>query len=202
MPAPYLTTDTRWLEDGTNALRQAMQDANAAVALPGPQSIGLKGWSTDPAVCATGQSLTSGTVFCSRIYLTVATQVNNIVCYITAQGATLTGGQNFVGLYSGDGNTLLGSASADAGFAQAASTTFTAAITPVTTGPGSVIVAFLCVGTTPAQVARTNAISALAATPATQAAMRGFVAQTGVTALPASLAGASGTNVVYWCGVS
>lgn len=103
------------LNVGTTTGTVAAGDAvgTAVQTLWTPASQGLKGWTFDPVmVSSSGVAPTAGVVSLGAIQLYSAFTSTNFYWSVATAGATLTAGQNFVGLYNSAGN-LVWSTSAD-----------------------------------------------------------------------------------------
>jgi hypothetical protein len=173
-----------------------------AAGLSGPGVLALAAWSYDKRVANnTGSALASGTLAVARVPLLGAVPLSRATFVVSTVGATLTAGQNAVGVYDQAGN-LLSQANADAVFI--ASGIQTLSLPPFTTPGGDVFVAFLSVGTTPPQLLRVTGTSNNAGEGASFATFRGGTASTGLTALPSPLLAASlAPNAsLYWAGLS
>lgn len=119
---------------------------------------GLLGWSQDPANC-TGQAVSvTGEVYFIRVPVRHTSTITNIVCTVTTLGATLTAGQNLVGLYDSAGNKLGESADQSVAFTTIGTKTIPL-VTPVVVQPGFYYAAIMSNGTTPAQFLRGNSQS-------------------------------------------
>lgn len=113
-----------------------------------PAKHNLITWTQDPRTLrSTGDTLTGGVVYLAKVDIANrSTVVSNILIGVITAGATLTAGQNFVGLYDSAGTRL--AVSADQTTAWGTAGLKTAAITPQTLAVGSYYVAILSNGTT------------------------------------------------------
>jgi hypothetical protein len=158
-----------------------------------PSDSAYVAWTYDPAltisVTTPAPMLTSGTVYLFRINIRATTVVTNIVTYVGVIGATLTAGQNLLGLYKSDGTRI--GITADQSGVWTSTGLKTAALVsgPFTLTPGFCWAAILSVGTTPPVFARLNNVNATIQN-AGAAATTNFRCATnvaGVTALPSPL---------------
>ncbi|MFG3154219.1 hypothetical protein ACGF7W_19495 [Streptomyces sp. NPDC048219] len=115
---------------------------------PTPAKHNLITWTQDPRTLrSTGDSTTAGVLYLAKVDIANrATVVSNILVGVVTAGATLTAGQNVVGLYNSSGTLL--ATSADQSTAWTSTGLKTAAITPQTLAVGSYYVAILANGTT------------------------------------------------------
>lgn len=174
-----------------------------------PSFHGLLGWTFEPTEGsnASASQPASGTVYLHKIGWQRDAVVTNILYHIGTAGATLTAGQNFVGIINSSG-TLLGQ-SADQSSAWTGSglmTTPLAVPTLVPAGPnGFIWVALLSVGTTPPKFAGISSIgnASLSNAGLTVATARVASAATGQTAL-GNITPASNTftGVPLWFGLN
>jgi hypothetical protein len=134
--------------------------ANLATVDFQAQDHGLIGWTQDPAgLNADGAISTSGVVYLSKILVRQATTISNLVVTVQTAGATLTAGQNWIGLYGPTG-TKLQEVNMDSDFTSIG--TKTKAITPTAVSAGHVYLAILTNGTTPPRFLYGNGTSASA----------------------------------------
>lgn len=172
------------------------------VGAPLPADQGLIGWAYDSVSAANASNQpAAGTIIAVRIKVPAAT-ISNLWVGINSSGSGLTSGENFAGLYSGDGSSLL-SATADQSTAwQSGFLAVPMALTvPQTVPAGYVYVAWYANGTTIPKFQWAGSANVVNAN-LTNATARFAHAQTGrTTSLPASLAlGMSGD--AYWAAVS
>lgn len=173
------------------------------MAAPGDQ--GLIAWSGDPAGAGVSASPASGGVRLMRIILRRAATLNTVWVVVATAGATLTSGQNFIGLYTSAGTRV--ALTADQTTAWGTTGIKSAAFTSsYAAAAGSYYVALLSVGTTTPLFAATSVQSSgLAAnvnlSVSTGRSLNGPSAQ---TSLPTSITMASNTlgTSLYWVGVS
>jgi hypothetical protein len=110
----------------------------------------LLAWTQDPATLrASGDVLaSSGVLYLAKLKIVNrSTLVSNILYGVVTAGATLTAGQNFVGLYNSSGTLLSGTADQTTNFGSTGLKT-AALTTPQTLAVGTYYVAFLSNGTT------------------------------------------------------
>jgi hypothetical protein len=147
-------------------------------------SFGLFGWSLDPAVIGTGQVVTNGTLFLSRVNVGVAGTATKLFWGINTVGVTPTAGQNFVSLFDSSGARL-----ANIGVDARVTTTglFTETIN-VGLSPGFYWVGFLFNAATAPAVYRGASLNAtLANTNLAVSQLRFATNGTSLTATPASI---------------
>ncbi|MFZ3592316.1 hypothetical protein [Streptomyces sp. BH104] len=164
---------------------------------PTPAKHNLITWTQDPRTLrSTGDATTAGVVYLSKIDIANrATVVSNILVGVVTAGATLTAGQNLIGLYDASGTRL--AVSTDQTTAWATVGLKTAAITPQTLAVGSYYVAILSNGTTRPSFATgaghgQDGLTNVGLTTATAAFL---TSGTGQTALPATITlGSGGPN--------
>lgn len=162
---------------------------------PTPAKHNLITWTQDPRTLrSSGDTITGGVVYLAKVDIANrSTVVSNILVGVITAGATLTSGQNFVGLYNSSGTLL--ATSADQTTAWGTTGLKTAAITPQTLAVGSYYVAILSNGTTKPVFATgaghgQDSITNAGLTTATSAFL---TSGTGLTALPASITLSSGS---------
>jgi hypothetical protein len=161
---------------------------------------GLISWAYDPAIISGTYTLaTAGTLYTVDLKVNTST-ITNIAYHITTAGATLTAGQNYVGIYQG--GTLLGASVPAATITQWGSTGYTSTplASPVNVSNGIVTVAFMFNGTTGPTLgtAGTKGNNGLVA-----ASSRFATAATGATTpLPSSLGTKSALAQTPWVAVS
>jgi hypothetical protein len=177
-----------------------------------PASQNYLGWTHDPALNTTNNNPTAGKFYVMKVPVPESISVTNVSYYVQTIGATLTSGQNFVGLLTSLG-ALIGT-SADQTTNFGATGLKTAALTggpfAITGGPSVYVwVVFLANGTTTPKFAATGS----SANPDGDAMNAGLTASTAraanqgtaQTAL-ASIAGTVGSNLkfqlLYWAGLT
>lgn len=109
--------------------------------------------SKDPVEDTGSLALVSGSVYMIKVPIAGVLSVTNVRLYVVTGGGTLTSGQNFVGLYSEDGQTKIGvSADLSATWNTSGDKTFALVSGPFNVGTAGVItyayIALLAVGTT------------------------------------------------------
>ena len=181
-----------------NNIQAVIQDG--AVTQWYPIDQGLISWAYDPSlISGTFTLATGGTVYTTNLKVNTAT-ITNVAYHITTAGATLTAGQNFVGVYQN--GALLNASVPAATITQWGSTgyTVTPLAAPVNVVNGIITVAFVFNGTTgptlgTAGVKGNNGLAA--------ASSRYGTANTGVTtALPSTLGTVSALAQTPWVAVS
>lgn len=175
--------------EATDATQNVRLSALELKQVIGPVDAGWITWNYDPATAQGSTTLTSGQMFMSRLDVrTTATAVNAIYA-LNAAGATLTAGQNLVGLYDANGNLLATSADQSSNWLTTGLkvTAFTSSANILA---GVYYLGFLSNGTTPMSLLRSMATSAQNATvnlgfPAATA--RWATTGSGLTALPSTV---------------
>lgn len=155
-------------------------------------------WSWDPATNLASSTLTSGTVFMSKMWVREPATITNLVFGVATLGTGLTAGQNFAGLYNAAGTRLGVTADQTATWGAGA---IGAQDIPIAGGPvavpaGAYYLALLSVGgTTPAFARGSSAASGGSTVNVrlTAATARFAVGPAGQTSLPASITMASRT---------
>ena len=131
---------------------------------PGLQGIGSS--TMDPFLPTAGMALTSGALQLIRVPVPPSRVINKVWFGFSTGPTSLTSGQNFVGVYSEDGSSLLGS-SADQSTAWAGGAAWqgVALTSPVTVAAGArnVFVAILVKASSAGQILSTAVASSLAA---------------------------------------
>jgi hypothetical protein len=159
----------------------------------------------DPlAIAGTFTLPTSGVLNLLKLTLPTAQTITNIAVYVGTAGATLTSGQNLLGLYDSTG-TLRGQ-TADQTTAWGTSGYKTAALTsPYAAAAGVYYVGILAKGTTTPAFARTQILdSGLYNGTATGAGLRFASSGSALTALPGSvtLSGIAASANTFWAGLT
>lgn len=164
-----------------NKLRYSSQDNF------GPSDHGLIAWTQDPATLPDFFSLGAGVVYLTKVKVTKAATVSNILYGVYTAGTGLTAAQNLVGLYDATGARL--AVSADQTTAMGSTGLKTAAITPVALTTGYYYVAFLANGTgVPSVVAGGVGTVSVLNVGLAASASRALTTAAGNTALPATIA--------------
>lgn len=152
----------------------------------GPADHGLVAWSQDPATLPDFFSLATGVVYLTKVKVTKAATVSNILYGVFTAGTGLTAAQNLVGLYDATGARL--AVSADQTTAMGSTGLKTAAITPVALATGYYYVAFLANGSgVPSVVAGGIGTVPVLNVGLTASASRALATAAGNTALPATI---------------
>lgn len=163
---------------------------------------GLKGWSQDPATATSGQASVSGTIYFIKIPVREATTITNVIVTITTVGATLTAGQNLVGLYNASGTKLAESADQSTSWTSGGiGAKVIPLLTPQSVAAGFYYAAIMSNGTTPAQFMRGNSQSSSVVN---LGSTFRYVNTTGNTSLPASFTPSSANtdNNARWAAFS
>jgi hypothetical protein len=168
---------------------------------------GLLAWNYDPAlISSTLTTVTAGVVWLSRINVRYSMSVFNVIIETGTNGAGLTAGQNFAGLYNSAGTRVAVTADQTTPWATAGLQTMALASGPFTLSTGYYWVAVLQnFSTTSISLARggngmTAAFNAGLTVSTARAAQNG----SGATALPASITPSSNTftSSPFWCALS
>lgn len=186
-------------------LNTAIQNHDRALAVTTPLDHEMIAWNVPPGALAGTTVPTSGTVLMQKIFLRQPTVITNVCYGVGVQGAALTAGQNFAGLYDSSGNRLGVTADQSvswitAGFKQTALTAPTG-----TLAAGAYYVALLSNGGTPPAWARGGITTASIANPNLTAANGAYTTGPAAqTSLPVSITMASRTLSANptWSGVS
>ncbi|MFR0354177.1 hypothetical protein [Streptomyces sediminimaris] len=170
-----------------------------------PADHGLLSWTQDPATLGAGtDTMTAGVLYLLAVKVADPTVVTNVHIGVGEAGSGLTAGQNRVGLYDSAGTLLSGSADQSATFASAGHHAI-ALSSAQTLDPGVYYVAVLANGSTPPQLVRGHSYSSSTLNAGLTAATARFLSSgSGQTALPASVALASGDTdyVARWAALS
>lgn len=188
--------------DQSFVIGQNLSVVQHALGIPRPQETGsLIAWTFDPANVSAGKAGTAGTLYLTALYVAKSASATKLLWGINTVGATVTSGENFVGLYNSSG-TLLASVGVDA----RVTTTglFTETISASVT-PGLYWVGFMFNATTMPQVYRGQDLNAtLMNSSATAATMRFCTNGTGLTtALPSTITPSSNASAQfsYWAAI-
>lgn len=168
-----------------------------------PHERGYKSWTQQPETTqSVGTAPPSGAMRLQRHKLRSAETITNLHVAVLVVGATLTAGQNLMGVYDTAGNLL--AQTGDQSVAWTSLGLKTAALTaPLNLPAGDFYIGFLSVGTTPPTFARGHDNSSSFMNGLTASGQHLYISHgAGLTALPAtvSLVNTSGTS--YWTGTS
>lgn len=169
-----------------------------------PNDQGLLAWTCDPASANDVGQPASGGIRLARIILRRAATVTNIWVHVVTAGATLTAGQNLLGLYTSTGTRV--GVTTDRASTWTTTGDKSAALTaPYSAAAGTYYVGILAVGTTIPEFAASSA-------PATGPVNAGLTVSTGrflsgpssQTSMPTSITMASNTMnyTSYWIAVN
>jgi len=197
------TRDTNLYRESAGVLKtdNNLSVAGNALGIIKPSNHGLVAWTFDPANVSTGKAGTAGTVYLAAVQVNQAMTATKILWGINTQGATITSGQNFVGLYNSAGSRL-----ATVGVDARVTTTgmFTETISVAVT-PGLYWVAFVFNATTMPQVYRGQDLNAtlMNAGISSNALLRYATNGTSQTSLPSSITPSSNASAqfAYWAAI-
>lgn len=180
---------------------QSLSVGAHALGIVLPQETGLIAWSFDPANVASGKAGTAGTLYLAALYVAKAATATKLLWGINTAGATVTSGQNFVGLYSAAGSRLA-SVGVDA---RVTSTGLFTETISVSVTPGLYWVGFMFNAGTMPQVYRGQDLNAtLMNSGAATSTLRFCTNGTGLTtALPSSITPSSNSaaQFSYWAAI-
>jgi len=188
-------------------LNDALDSLDAAITAidtdtVGPADHNLLEWAYDPALAVNNSLPTAGTVNWVRIKVRRARTVTNVVLYVATAGSTLTSGQCFAALYTGDGNLLSDTGNMSTTWNSAGSKTMPLNA-PQSVTPGNYILGFVSNGTTQPAFARSAGSAIVNVGLVGGAAARFGTANTGVTtAMPAALSPMGPVGVGWWGALS
>lgn len=196
---------------GTGPTGSGVVDLGPIYLINHPGRHGLIEWNFDPTYASasgTGQAATAGSIYLHRISAQTGGTVTNVLMVLGTIGATLTTGQNLVGLYDDTGARIGITPDQTTTWGGTTGTKTMALTAPATIQAGrDYFVGILANGTTPPNfvtVAANNSVT----TPnvnLSAAAQKFSVNGTGATALPTSLtlsANSSTSPRSYWVGLS
>lgn len=170
-----------------------------------PSDHNLVAWTMDPSEAANNQVLTSGTLYMMGLWVREATSFTNIIFGASAAGATLTAGQNLIGLYDSAGNRVAQSADQSANWTSTGIKTTPMTGAPIALSAGMYYVAILSNGTTPVGVFReSNQSSANIINVGLTVATARSAELAGQTSLPATVTPGSRSfgPFSFWFGLS
>jgi hypothetical protein len=167
-----------------------------------PADHALLTWPYDPSLTPTSTAIpTAGLVYVTRVHLSVAANITNIITHVGTAGNTLTSGQCFAGLYQA--GVLLG-ATADQSTAWASTGVKTMAVAggPVAAAAGDVLIAFFFNGTTGPALPRSadRALANIGLSAANSRYATADAAQT--TAFQGTLGTLTASTLTYWLALS
>lgn len=166
---------------------------------------GYLAWSMDPANTVASTANISGTLYGTRVEIPTTIRVTNVSVYVATAGATLTAGQNLLGLYTSAGVKIAETADQTTAWGTngAKVAAFTGGPFTVVGGPKSfVYVAFLSVGTTPPTFRGSN-VTALALNINLPAGLGArSTSQATQTTIPATFAPTIVAQFAQWCALS
>ena len=180
-------------------------------AVPGaqPSSMGLQGWTYDPAFATQSSppSGVAGRLQLARVRCPAPFAATAVRLYVATAGATLTAGQNLAGLYTAAGSLIAPTADLSSGansFLTADANSFALTGGPFNLPAGDYYVAWYYNGTTAPAFARAGSINGpLSNLGQSAPGLRFAIADTGLTtALPASFGSQSIASNCWWAGIS
>jgi hypothetical protein len=157
--------------------------------LPAPDSgdQGFLSWSNDPAANVNQTTQTAGVLYGTRLEIRRQMLVTSVVLFCSTQGATLTSGQNFVGLYTSAGVRIGVSADQTTPWGTTGVKTAALASGPFVVNPGYVWAVLVANGDTPPKFG-VGSLFSVGVNAGLAAAGTRFASQASAqTALPASL---------------
>lgn len=176
-----------------------------ATGLPGPDLTGLAGWSFDPVnASSTFQLPTNGTLYTVAVPLKEQKSISKILLDLTTAGATLTAGDQLVGLFNEGTRKLLSKVPAAEVLEKwegATGLIELALEAAIPAGPGFVVVGLASTGTTKPKLAA-GALATAGVINAGGGTVRFGTADTGLTnALPNPAAAIAAAASPIWVGV-
>lgn len=168
-----------------------------------PEDAGFLAWTMHPSGISATQSMTSGTVYVCKLFLsgTGITTITNIKFW-HGTGSGLTSGQNFAGLYNSSGSLLASTADQSTAWATQGMSTMALSSPQDVTGMDWVWIAYLGKGTTPPVLHRGSNQTSANLLGSTGTNPMFASANTGQSSLPSTLGALSAVNSWPWVGVS
>jgi len=168
-----------------------------------PHERGYKSWTQQPETTqSVGTAPPTGSMRLQRHKLREPTTITNLHVAVLTVGATLTAGQNLMGIYDTAGNLL--AQTGDQSVAWTSLGLKTAALTaPLALPAGDFYVGFLSVGTTPPAFARGHDNSSSFINGLTASGQHLYISHgAGLTALPATVTLTTTSGTSFWTGTS
>lgn len=168
-----------------------------------PHERGYKSWTQQPETTqSVGTAPPSGVMRLQRHKIRTAETITNLHVGVLTVGATLTAGQNLMGIYDTAGNLL--AQTGDQSVAWTSLGLKTAALTsPLALPAGDFYVGFLSVGTTPPAFARGHDNSSSFINGLTASGQHLYISHgAGLTALPATITLTTTSGTAFWTGTS
>jgi len=199
--AAFTDQDTR-ITSNTSAI-QTINNYRADTAA----DRGAVGWSGNPAMFANAAALPLGVLAMTRISVPVASTINSVSLSMVTAGATLTAGQNLVGIYDATGSLLGQTADQASNWVGTTGLKTMALTSPISVSPGNYFIGALANGTTGPSMLRSLSSANMGSTvnfglTTTNA----YWANSGssLTALPASVSMSARTlsTVAWWAALS
>ncbi len=169
-----------------------------------PSDYGLISWSLDPSQGANSQVLTSGNLIMVGVKVRATVSVTNVNIVVSTAGATLTAGQNLVGIYDSSGNLVAQSASQEANWTTTGHKQIPLTGGPYTLAAGTYYVAILSNGTTPISIPRETSLASNIINLGLTVANARVASLAGQTSLPSTITPGSRAFDMnsYWVAIS
>lgn len=191
-----------------NAAFAAQDSRITSIERSGNAASSVNGWLAmpyDPIAASTGTTLTSGTPAHIRVDIPFPATFTTVTVPVFTAGATLTAGQNLVGLYDSAGTRVAISADQSASWVTNGEKNVPFLV-PYAAAAGTYYISILSNGTTPATIARSTSTGAIGILNhgLTAATARWSVGPAAQTTLPPTITMASRTlsNISWWMGLS
>jgi hypothetical protein len=158
------------------------------------QMNGFTARNMDPNYANSNNLCTTTTINLHRIYVPTTVTTTTVFLYVSVIGATLTSGQNLVGLYNAAGTRVAVTADQSANWTSTGLKTISWASSFAIPSPGVYYVAILSNGTTPATFAGSGGFSGLYNANTTGASLVHADGPTAQTTMPSSITMSSNTS--------
>lgn len=196
--APTASAGTNTTQVATTAFATTASAENARHFRAPDQ--GFASWAFDPLNCTTSSQPSSGNIYLMRLQVPAAFNVTRFYWGVATAGASITAGQNFVGIYDTTG-TLLVSAGVDADVTASAGPK-TTTLSSTALSAGWVWGAFLFVASTTPSILRIPAQSNNAYNANLTAATYRFAnAGSGKTSLTSFTPSSNSSGSGFWCAI-
>lgn len=202
--AAFVDQDSRITTNTNSVATLTTQSAQVRNGSWLPSDYGLISWSIDASQGANSQILTSGTLIMIGVMVRAQANVSNVNIVVSTAGATLTAGQNLVGIYDSAGTKVAESASQEANWTSTGHKQIALTGGPFLLSPGMYYVAILSNGTTPISIPRETSLASNIINLNLSVANARVASLAGQTTLPASIT--LGTRTFdtnsYWAAIS